>query len=184
MPMPIKLTSTPLDGVFLVESRVIADNRGYFTEIYSSMMWEEAGINVNFVQDNVSQSSRGVLRGMHYQLNPQAQGKLVRCLKGAIFDVAVDLRKSSPDFGRWFGHELSEQNGTAMWVPEGFAHGFIALNDACVLYKCTSHHAPEYERSLSYKCPETNIQWPIEATIISPKDIDAPVLNAAEHNFI
>lgn len=183
MPMPIELMRTPLEGVILIKSRVIADNRGYFTEIYSRMMWEDAGIKENFVQDNVSQSSRGVLRGMHYQLAPQAQGKLVRCLKGIIFDVAVDLRKSSPNFGQWYGHELSEENETAMWVPEGFAHGFIALSEACVLYKCTRHHAPEYERSLSYKCPDVKIQWPIEATIISTKDMDAPTLKDADHNF-
>lgn len=184
MPMPVNMEATEIEGVLLVKTGLIRDNRGYFSESYSRMMWEDAGFTETFVQDNLSQSARGTLRGMHYQIEPEGMGKLVRCVKGAIFDVAVDLRRSSPSFGQWVGRGLTGENGHALWVPAGFAHGFLALDDdTLVYYKCTAHHAPDFERSLSYKCPKVGITWPLTPTLVSPKDEIAPGLDEAEYNF-
>ena len=184
MPMKVTLTPTDIDGVLVAETGVFRDDRGYFSESYSKAMWAEAGFHETFVQDNISKSAKGVLRGMHYQLNPHGMGKLVRVVSGAVFDVAVDLRKGSPTFGKWVGRELSGTNCLALWVPVGFAHGFVALeDDTYVHYKCSGMHTPEAERSLSYKDPDVGIEWPLEPTIISDKDKDAPLLNDAETNF-
>lgn len=184
MPMTVKTRETPLPGVLEVQAGVARDSRGYFSEIYSERMFAEAGIAERFVQDNVSLSARGTLRGLHYQIEPHATGKLVRALTGALFDVAVDLRKGSPTFGRWHGAVLSEENLLALWVPAGFAHGFLALEDGTrVHYKCTTIHTPEAERAILYRDPRIGIDWPIEPTILSPKDAAAPTLEEAEHNF-
>jgi len=185
MPMSVKLTETEIPGVLVIETGIARDDRGFFTEIYSEKVWEEAGFKESFVQDNLSMSAKGTLRGMHYQLDPYGMGKLVRVVSGSVFDVAVDLRRGSPTFGKWVGRTLSEGNGLAMWVPIGFAHGFIALeDDALVLYKCTGMHTPDAERSLSYKDPEIGIEWPIEVTIVTKRDEEAPGLRDAEHNFV
>ncbi|HEO70526.1 MAG TPA: dTDP-4-dehydrorhamnose 3,5-epimerase, partial [Candidatus Hydrogenedentes bacterium] len=134
--------------------------------------------------DNLSLSAKGTLRGMHYQIEPHAMGKLVRAITGAVFDVAVDLRRGSPTFGKWVGRMLSEGNPAAMWVPPGFAHGFVALEDhTLVYYKCTRLYAPQAERSLSYADPEVGIEWPMQPTVISPKDAEAPLLREADYNF-
>jgi dTDP-4-dehydrorhamnose 3,5-epimerase len=184
MPMPVKVHETELAGVLEVESGLIRDERGFFAELHSQTMFEAAGLPARFVQDNLSLSKRGTLRGLHYQLEPHGMGKLVRALTGAIFDVAVDLRRGSSSFGRWVGRELTAENRRALWVPVGFAHGFVALeDDTLVLYKCTSIHTPEAERAVNYGDPAIGIRWPIAPTLVSPKDAVAPLLGAAEHNF-
>lgn len=184
MPMPVEIEALEVDGLLLLKSSLIHDTRGYFSEIYSQEVLAQAGFREIFVQDNLSASSKGVLRGMHYQIYPDLMGKLVRCLRGAIYDVVVDLRRESPSFGRWLGFELNEETGHSLWVPPGFAHGFLALaDDNLVLYKCTSIHAPSSERSLSWQCPKIGIQWPFTPTVISPKDADAPDLDHAEYRF-
>jgi len=185
MPMPVKLTETEIPGVLLAETGIARDDRGFFTEVYSKNVWDKAGFKESFVQDNLSMSAKGTLRGMHYQLNPHGMGKLVRVVAGSVFDVAVDLRTGSPTFGKWVGRTLSADNGLAMWVPIGFAHGFIALDDdTLVMYKCTGTHNPEAERSLSYKDPEVGIQWPMEPSIVTKRDAEAPGLTDAEYNFM
>ncbi len=184
MPMPVTLEPTPIDGLLVVKTGVFHDDRGYFSESYSEMMWSEAGFEIPFKQDNLSKSKKGTLRGMHYQIEPEGMGKLVRCVQGSVFDVAVDLRKGSPTYGKWHGLELSGENHLAFWVPAGFAHGFVALEDeSLVHYKCTTHHAPDFERALNYACPAVGIQWPIAPTIITQKDQDAPMLDDVDSNF-
>ncbi|MCC6152402.1 MAG: dTDP-4-dehydrorhamnose 3,5-epimerase [Candidatus Hydrogenedentes bacterium] len=183
--MPVRVVPTAIPDVCVVESPVFGDDRGYFTELFVPEKFAEAGLPTTFVQDNLSKSSKGTLRGLHYQIDPNAQGKLVYALTGAIFDVAVDLRKGSPTFGKWVAQELRGGSGIALWVPAGFAHGFIALEDDSLLfYKCTGPWARESERSLAYNDPQVGIEWPIEATTISPKDAQAPTLDKAEYNFV
>lgn len=184
MPMPVTIEKTPLDGLLVVKTGVFHDDRGYFSESYSRMMWAEAGFREEFVQDNLSQSRKGTLRGMHYQIAPEAMGKLVRCVHGSVYDVAVDLRRGSPTFGRWHGIELSAENHLSFWVPAGFAHGFVALeDDTLVHYKCTGHHAPAFERALNYACPKVGIVWPVAPSVITQKDADAPFLDDVDTNF-
>lgn len=184
MPMPVRFIETELDGVLVVESGRAADDRGFFSEVYSERTWAEQGFRERFVQDNLSMSHKGVVRGMHYQLEPHAMGKLVRAVRGAVYDVAVDLRRGSPTFGKWVGVELNESGNTALWIPAGFAHGFLALEDhTLVYYKSTAVHTPEAERTLSYQCPRVGICWPIPPKIISRKDAEAPGLDEAEFNF-
>ena len=160
------------------------DDRGFFFESFNQMVFEDlVGRPVPFVQDNHSRSAQGVLRGLHYQLPPSAQGKLVRVTRGAVFDVAVDIRRSSPTFGGWVGYELSEDNFRQLWVPEGFAHGFLALTDSAeVQYKTTAYYEPDRERSLLWDDPAIGIEWPLDgnAPIVSTKDAAAPDLSDAE----
>lgn len=182
--MPVKVTPTEIPDVLLVETGIARDLRGFFSETYSKEMFSAAGLGAIFVQDNLSESKSGTLRGLHYQLEPKAMGKLVRTVRGAIFDVAVDLRRGSPWFGRWVGRTLTAENGLSLWVPPGFAHGFLSLEDATlVLYKCTAIHAPEAERAVSYADPAIGIAWPATPTLVTPKDAAAPLLAAAEYNF-
>jgi dTDP-4-dehydrorhamnose 3,5-epimerase len=184
MPMPVKITKTEIADVLVVETGSVKDDRGFFSETYSSKMFEAAGLRENFLQDNLSGSRRGTLRGLHYQIEPHAMGKLVRVIAGSIFDVAVDLRRGSPSFGKWVGRTLSEENRQSMWVPIGFAHGFLALEDATlVLYKCTEIHTPEAERAIHYADAKIGIEWPLAPTLVAPKDAAAPPLDAAEFNF-
>jgi len=184
MPMPVKFTQTDFPGVLLVETGCAADNRGFFAELYSCSVWAEAGFAHEFVQDNLSLSRRGVLRGLHYQLEPHGMGKLIRVLSGAVYDVGVDLRNGSPTFGKWFGCELNAAEPLALWLPPGFAHGFLAIEEnTLVHYKCTQVHVPEAERSLNYADPAIGIKWPFEPRTISPKDANAPTLDHAEYNF-
>lgn len=185
MPMKVTITPTRIDGILLVETGIFHDARGYFTESYSEAIWREAGFTEKFVQDNISRSCKGTMRGMHYQLTPSGMGKLVRCITGAVHDVAVDLRKGSPTFGQWIGYELSGENGLALWIPVGFAHGFVALEeDTIVHYKCSGMHSPENERALSYKDPAIGIEWQLEPTVISEKDENAPTLDGADYDFV
>ena len=157
----MRILETSLSDVKIIEPTVFGDERGFFMETWSQRAFAEHGIEQNFVQDNHSRSARGVLRGMHYQ-NKHPQGKLVRVTQGEVFDVAVDMRKSSPQFGQWVGVELSDKNKRQLWVPPGFAHGFQVLSEtADFQYKCTDIYAPEYERSLIWNDPDVGIDWPL-----------------------
>ncbi len=171
-----------LPEVLLIEPKVFGDERGFFYESFNQKIFEEAlGRPAHFVQDNHSRSVKGVLRGLHYQIQ-QAQGKLVRVTHGEVFDVAVDLRKSSATFGKWAGAFLSASNRSQLWIPEGFAHGFVVLSDSAeFLYKTTDYWAPEHERSVAWDDPDLAIAWPIcEAPTLSAKDASAPRLIDAE----
>ena len=169
----MKTTPTAIPDVLIFEPQVFGDARGFFFESFNQKVFQEAtGLNVNFVQDNHSRSAKGVLRGLHYQID-QAQGKLVRVVRGAVFDVAVDLRKSSATFGQWVGVELSESNNRQMWVPPGFAHGFLTLSDSAdFLYKTTDYYAPKFERCVAWDDPVLAIAWPLAGLTpkISAKD--------------
>jgi dTDP-4-dehydrorhamnose 3,5-epimerase len=179
----VKVTPTAIPEVLVIEPRVFGDARGFFYESFNQRAFDEAiGRHVEFVQDNHSRSGRGVLRGLHYQIE-QPQGKLVRVVRGAVFDVAVDIRKSSPTFGQWVGVELSEENGKQMWVPEGFAHGFLVLSESAdFLYKTTDYYAPTHERALKWDDPSVGIQWPSldVALQVSAKDQAAVPLSQAQ----
>lgn len=179
----MKVTDTHLPEVKLIEPDVSVDERGFFFESFNQQCFAETvGCNVTFVQDNHSKSSRGVLRGLHYQLPPRAQGKLVRVIQGEVFDVAVDIRRLSRTFGQWVGEVLSEKNKKQFWIPEGFAHGFLTLSGTAeFLYKTTDYYAPECERSIRWDDLTINIQWPTELTpFISSKDAQAGDLASAE----
>jgi dTDP-4-dehydrorhamnose 3,5-epimerase len=167
----MEVKQTKLPGVLIIQPRVFGDQRGFFLETFSSERYAEHGITGPFVQDNWSRSRRGVLRGLHYQLR-QTQGKLVQVLRGEIFDVAVDVRRSSPTFGQWAGTTLSEQNKRQFWIPPGFAHGFVVLSEeADFVYKCTDYYAPAHERTLIWNDPTVGIEWPHStAPQLSEKD--------------
>lgn len=178
--------ATSLPGVFLVQPRVFGDERGFFMESWNAATFRDAGFDLHFVQDNHSRSARGILRGLHYQMR-HTQGKLVRVTAGAVFDVAVDLRRDSPTLGQWFGAELSADNHRMLWVPPGFAHGFYVLSEfADFQYKCTDYYDPDSEVTLAWNDPRVGIDWPIppgEAPVLSGKDArglawpDAPLLD-------
>jgi dTDP-4-dehydrorhamnose 3,5-epimerase len=176
----MKVTPTSLPGVVLLEPKVYGDERGFFLESFNQHAFDTAvGGTTKFVQDNHSRSARGVLRGLHYQMPPHAQGKLVRVVAGRVFDVAVDMRAGSPHFGRWFGAELSADNHRQLWLPPGFAHGFLVLSDSAdFLYKTTDYYAPQAERSVRWDDPAIGIQWPTMdmPPTLSVKDRDAPCL--------
>lgn len=170
------VTETALPGVCLIETRLFRDSRGHFSEVYRADRYREAGLDAAFEQDNVSTSTRGVLRGLHLQ-HPRGQGKLVSVLHGTVYDVAVDVRRGSPTFGQHVGMELSAENGRQLWIPPGFAHGFVVTSEAAVfLYKCTELYAPDCELSVRWDDPNVGIDWPIEAPILSDKDAAAPLL--------
>lgn len=179
----MKTTPLAIPGVVLIEPKVFEDDRGFFFESFSQAKYEAAiGRQVAFVQDNHSRSIKSVLRGLHYQIR-QPQGKLVSVVQGEVFDVAVDLRKSSPTFGQWVGEILSAENKRQMWVPEGFAHGFVVLSDTAeFLYKTTDYYAPEHERLIAWNDPGIAIQWPIDGEpVLSAKDRQGKSLADAEH---
>ena len=177
----MKVVSTELDGVLVIEPRVFGDDRGFFLESFNARDFEAAGLSATFVQDNHSGSRRGALRGLHYQVQ-RAQGKLVRVTVGEVYDVVVDLRRSSPTFGRSFGMTLSAQNRKMLWVPPGFAHGFLTTSDfAEFLYKTTDYWYPQHERTLLWNDPALNIAWPLSgAPILTPKDAAGTPLAQAE----
>jgi len=176
----MKITTTTIDGLLILEPRVFGDERGFFMESFNQKSFDEAvGAHVEFVQDNHSRSAKGVLRGLHYQLAPHAQGKLVRVTQGAVFDVAVDIRRDSPSFGRWVGVELSGANHRQLWLPAGMAHGFLVTSDSAdFLYKTTDYYAPQAERSIRWNDPRIGIEWPLAGLtpILSAKDAAAPGL--------
>jgi dTDP-4-dehydrorhamnose 3,5-epimerase len=176
----MKVTPLAITGVLLIEPKVFGDDRGFFFESFNQQSFNEAtGLDVDFVQDNHSKSAKNVLRGLHYQLPPKAQGKLVRVVAGEVFDVAVDIRKGSPTFGHWVGQVLSAENKLQMWVPAGLAHGFLVLSSSAeFLYKTTDYYAPEYERSIAWNDPALAIEWPLVdgPAVLSAKDATAPLL--------
>lgn len=181
--MPFEVVNTELSDVLLIQPKVFADSRGFFIESYKKSDFEKAGIEIDFIQDNHSHSIKGVLRGLHFQKKPFEQGKLVRCIKGAIYDVAVDLRKGSPAFGRWVASELTEENNFMLWIPPGFAHAFLTLSESAdVVYKVSgSEYSPEYDAGLRFDDPDIAILWPFEKygikkPILSPKDERLPRL--------
>ena len=174
----MNVVKTDIPDVLIFEPRVFGDDRGFFFESFSQKQFEEAvGRKVEFVQDNHSKSTKGVLRGLHYQLEPYAQGKLVRCIVGEVFDVAVDIRESSPTYGKWVGVHLSAENKRQFWIPEGFAHGFLVLSDAAeFVYKTTNYYHPESDRGLIWNDKTININWPLTGEpVLSAKDSNQPV---------
>lgn len=172
----MKAIETGIDGLVLVENRVFEDSRGHFLEVFKGPAFENLKLPVDFVQDNVSVSHKGVVRGMHFQVDPMAQGKLVRCLQGSVFDVAVDLRKGSKTYGRWYGVTLKPTQ-QALYVPPGFAHGFQALeSNSMIYYKCTSLYSPTHEKGIRYDDPDLAIKWPIPSAGVSEKDLILPLL--------
>ncbi|WP_457422359.1 dTDP-4-dehydrorhamnose 3,5-epimerase [Roseateles sp. P5_E7] len=175
---------TALPEVLLIEPKVFGDARGFFMESWTESRFNAAlGYDVHFVQDNHSRSARGVLRGLHYQLDPHAQGKLVRCTSGAVFDVAVDMRRSSANFGRWVGYELTAENHRQLWIPPGFAHGFVVTSEtADFLYKTSGRYAPECEGAVRWDDPAIAIEWPLAGItpILAVKDANAPLLTDAK----
>ena len=180
--MPYTVTATAIPEVLILEPKVFGDARGFFFESFNARDFAQAtGLNVAFVQDNHSKSAQGVLRGLHYQIQ-HPQGKLVRVVQGEVFDVAVDLRRSSPTFGRWVGERLSADNHKQMWVPPGFAHGFVVLSESAgFLYKTTDYWYPEHERSLLWNDPVIGIDWPLDAQpLLAAKDAAAALLRDAE----
>ena len=178
-PRALNVIPTSLPGVLIVEPRVFSDDRGFFLETYNAARFREAGLPEHFVQDNHSRSKQGVLRGLHYQ-EPNPQGKLVRCTRGAIWDVAVDIRTGSPAFGQWVGVELTPSNFRMLWVPPGVAHGFCALEDETeVRYKVTALYDGKADRSILWNDPRIGIEWPVREPLLAPKDAGAPRLEDA-----
>jgi dTDP-4-dehydrorhamnose 3,5-epimerase len=183
--MPFSFQTLEIPDVILIEARAFPDDRGFFMETYKQSDFEQHGIPWKFKQDNYSRSSgRGVLRGLHYQKDPKAQGKLVLAIRGEIFDVAVDIRKGSPTYGKWVGAELSDENHRMLYVPAGFAHGFVVLSsEADVMYRVTEEYAPEVDRGIRWNDPELGVAWPIDEPILSAKDQAAPFLKDADNNY-
>lgn len=182
----MEITTTPIADLLVITPKVFRDDRGYFLETFNIKKLEEAGINTSFVQDNESKSTQGVIRGLHYQLNPYAQGKLVRAIEGTVYDVAVDLRKDSPTFGHWYGVELSGENKKQFYIPRGFAHGFSVLSETAVFaYKCDAYYHPEAERGIRFDDPELNIDWKVDVqkAVVSVKDEANISFAKAEYNF-
>ena len=180
-------TETELKGVFVLEPQVFGDARGWFMESWSQRKMHDAGIDVQFVQDNQSFSAqKGTLRGLHYQLNPMCQAKLLRCTRGKIFDEAVDIRKGSPQYGKWVGVELSAENKKQLFIPRGFAHGFITLTDDVeVQYKADNYYAPECDGNIRWDDPDIGVEWPLKPVILSEKDSKAPLLKERTNlNFV
>ena len=181
--MAVKVVRTDLDGVLVIEPRVYRDERGFFLETYRKASYQDCGIRDEFVQDNHSHSRRGVLRGLHYQDLSAPMAKLVRCPSGRIYDVAVDLRLGSPQFGRWVGVELTSENMRQLYVPVGFAHGFVALSESAdVEYKCGGYYTPSAEHVLAWDDPEIGIQWPVKEPALSDRDRQAISLRRYREN--
>lgn len=182
--MPFEVEKLEIPDVLLIKPKVFTDQRGFFMELFKSSEFRKIGIDLSFVQDNLAMSSKGVLRGLHYQLVPAEQGKLVSCLRGRIWDVAVDIRRGSPWFGKWVARELSEHTKHMLWIPPGFAHGYVSLEDnSLVFYKVTGEYSPEHERGILWSDPDLGISWPVENPVVSEKDASLPPLKDAEFNF-
>ncbi|MFN8178702.1 MAG: dTDP-4-dehydrorhamnose 3,5-epimerase [bacterium] len=174
----LTIRSAPLAGVLLLEPRVFRDERGFFVETFRQELFARAGIAVDLVQDNHSRSQRGTVRALHFQL-PPGQAKLVRCARGSIYDVAVDLRRSSPTFGKWWAVELSDENHWQVWIPSGFAHGFCVTSDvADVVYRCSAYYVPALERGIAWDSPELAIPWPASTPVLSARDREHPTFGA------
>ncbi len=180
----MKIIKTEIEGLLLIEPRVFEDERGYFFESWSKDAFENAGLDINFVQDNQSLSSKGVVRGLHFQNPPFAQGKLVRVLKGSVLEIAVDIRENSPTYGKYFSIHLSEENKTMLWIPPGFAHGFSTLEDNTIFsYKCSGVYNKESEGSLMWNDTDLNIDWKIKNPIISEKDQNSELFSNFKTQF-
>ena len=182
----MKIIHTDFKGLVIIEPRIFSDPRGYFYESYNENKFHESSLNDVFVQDNQSKSAFGVVRGLHYQVEPHAQTKLIRVLQGKIYDIAVDIRQGSPTFKKWFGIELSEENHLQLLIPKGFAHGFSVISKiAVIMYKCDDFYAPEAERGIIYNDKDLNIDWKLEPDkiLVSDKDRKLPALQDAEKNF-
>ncbi len=183
----MNVIQTDFPGLLILEPRVFGDARGYFFESYNQKVLADAGIHTEFRQDNQSFSKYGVIRGLHFQLNPHSQTKLIRALEGVIYDVVVDLRKGSPTFGKWFGIELSAENKRQLYIPQGFAHGFSVLSEqTAILYKCDNFYHPQAEGGVAYNDPKLDIDWKVDASraVVSDKDKLLPALDEVETNFV
>jgi dTDP-4-dehydrorhamnose 3,5-epimerase len=179
--VPFEFRELEIPGVMVVVPKASRDERGFFMETYKHSDFARAGIKEHFIQDNHSESSKHVLRGLHYQNSPNEQGKLVRCIRGKIFDVAVDIRRDSSTFGKWVGLELSEENNVMLYVPPPCAHGFVVLSDTAeVIYKCTKEYSPADERGIIWNDPDINISWPVREPVLSGRDAENPLLRNAE----
>ena len=181
----MNIVKTNVKDVIIIEPKVFGDHRGWFTETYSKEKFKELGVNVDFIQDNHSFSAqKGTLRGLHFQLNPKAQTKLVRCTKGKVLDVAVDLREGSPTYKKWIAVELTEENKKQLLIPKGFAHGFLTLTDDVeVQYKVDEYYSPENDRSIRFDDPDIGVIWGVDSPILSDKDLNAPLLKESDINF-
>jgi dTDP-4-dehydrorhamnose 3,5-epimerase len=181
----MKVIESKLKGIKIIEIDVFNDSRGYFSETFNLNRYREHGIDFNFVQDNISFSKRGTLRGLHYQINPKAQAKLCHVIKGSVIDIAVDIRFGSPTFGEYFSIELSEENHTQVLIPSGFAHGFAVLSDEAIFhYKCSDFYSKEHERAIRFDDSQLNINWQIENPIVSEKDLKAKLFKEIEKDFV
>ncbi|MFH1654831.1 MAG: dTDP-4-dehydrorhamnose 3,5-epimerase [Pseudomonadota bacterium] len=170
--------------VVLIKPKILRDKRGFFIETYKELDFTNAGVNIRFLQDNHSSSSKNTLRGLHYQKNPSAQGKLIRCVRGEIYDVAVDIRKGSPTYGKWIFADLSEENAHMLYIPPGFAHGFFAKCDMTeIVYKCSAEYDSKNDKGIIWNDPIININWPTLSPILSDKDKGNPTLECADNNF-
>ncbi|WP_394188557.1 dTDP-4-dehydrorhamnose 3,5-epimerase [Paenisporosarcina quisquiliarum] len=181
----MNIIKTDIEDVLIIEPKIFGDHRGWFTETYSKEKFRELWKDVDFIQDNHSFSAqKGTLRGLHFQLNPKAQAKLVRCTKGKILDVAVDIREGSPTYKKWFAVELTEDNKKQLLIPKGFAHGFLTLTDDVeVQYKVDEYYSPENDRSIRFDDPEIGVVWDVDSPILSDKDLNAPLLKDSDINF-
>ncbi len=176
---------TNIQGLLLIKPKVFGDSRGYFFESFNEQICEDLGLNLNFVQDNISKSIKSTIRGLHYQVGEKAQGKLCQVISGRVLDVAVDIRFDSPTFGKYYAVELSEENHLQLWIPPGFAHGFSVLSDEAIFsYKCTQFYSKEHERAIIYNDPELNIDWMVENPIVSEKDLQAKMFKEIDKDFI
>lgn len=181
----MKVTKTELENVLIIEPDIFGDNRGCFYESYSKKKYIEIGINLEFVQDNISCSMKSTVRGLHYQIGENAQGKLCQVIKGKVLDVAVDIRFNSPDFGKFTAVELSDENKRQLWIPPGFAHGFSVLSDEAIFhYKCSAFYSKQDERAIIYNDPDLGIDWKVDTPVVSEKDLQAGFLKNIEKDFI
>ncbi len=181
----MKVSKTNIEGLLLIEPDLFSDDRGYFFESYRKEKYAEIGLDINFVQDNISQSKKGTLRGLHYQVGDKAQGKLCQVISGKILDVAVDIRFGSPTFGKHYAHMLNTEKKMQIWIPSGLAHGFSVLSDEAIFsYKCTNYYSKDHERSILYNDPELNIDWQVENPVVSEKDLKAKKFNEIDKDFI
>ncbi|MDD8017717.1 MAG: dTDP-4-dehydrorhamnose 3,5-epimerase [Bacteroidota bacterium] len=177
--------ASPLDGVLVIQPKVFSDDRGYFYEAFSAQQYAEVCGTSNFVQDNISRSVKNTVRGLHYQIGKQAQGKLCKVIYGTVIDVAVDVRFGSPTFGKYFSAELSDKNHSQLWIPPGFAHGFSVLSDEAVFhYKCTAYYSKEHERAIRFNDTTLNIDWKVSQPIVSSKDLTAPLFKEIAKDFV
>lgn len=180
----MEVIKTEIDGLLIIKPKVFGDERGYFFESFNEDNYRKAGINLCFVQDNISKSKKSTVRGLHYQIGESAQGKLCKVIYGKVLDVAVDIRFGSPTFGKYFSSELSEENHTQLWIPPGFAHGFSVLSDEAIFsYKCTKLYSMPNERAILYNDPDLNIDWKVKNPIVSEKDLIAPLLKNIKKDF-